>query len=295
MTLLQQSALMRSRNLLGALRPGQFLPAERELAAAADVGRSVIRGLCRTLEAQGLIASEGRRWRIRRALPLPRGVTTKDPPLSKRELVKNHLITELGSGGLWPGQQLSELSLSRRLDVSTVTVREALLELQPLGVITKNERRQWEVIAMTKSKIGHLREFRELVEIFALRKLFTSKLREVLREALEGNLRKTGKVLADPHARRRTMLEVDMEFHRLLLQASGNPLLQERSNFIYIIIEFQLSNPRFNISRAKLGMRQHQAILKAILADDLPDAERHLRAHLQAADESFIALAKPLL
>ena len=91
------------------------------------------------------------------------------------------------------------------------------------------------------------------------------------------------------------MLELDMEFHRLLLQASENRLLQERSNFIYIIIEFQLSNPLFKISRARFGLRQHLAILRAILRGDQPEAERHLRGHLQAADESFLALARPLL
>jgi DNA-binding GntR family transcriptional regulator len=67
----------------------------------------------------------------------------------------------------------------------------------------------------------------------------------------------------------------------------ANPLLKERADFIYIIVEFQLVNPRFQAGRGRLGLSQHLDILNAILAGDLPAAERHLIHHLQSAEETL--------
>jgi DNA-binding FadR family transcriptional regulator len=88
------------------------------------------------------------------------------------------------------------------------------------------------------------------------------------------------------------MLDLDLEFHRLLLDAADNPLLKERADFIYIIVEFQLVNPRFQAGRGRLGLSQHLDILDAILAGDLPAAERHLVYHLQSAEETLRGVAK---
>lgn len=291
MTFLQQAVLLRARRLFTGLGIGDFLPSERKTAEAAALGRSVVRGLFQSLADGGFIARVGNRWILKRKLPKADKASTAAAPLTKRQLVKDHLIAGLSGGGWQAGQRISELALSRELGVSTVTVREALLELQPLGVISKRERQQWEIVAFKRQRIEQLREFREMVEVFALRKLLCVDLPPARHMAFVENRDRTRHVLSLARPHPQSMLDVDLEFHRLLLDAADNPLLKERASFIYIIIEFQLMNPRFRVERGSLGLRQHLKILDAILAGNSVEAERHLLQHLQSAEETLRQVA----
>jgi len=291
MTLLQESVLVRASPLLEGIEPGQVLPAEITLAEHAGVGRSVVRGLYRSLATAGHIRRRGRRWVVKRPLPVAsKGV---GPQLrSKRELVMNALLTRLTSGTLRPGERLSELSLSHSLGVSTVVVREAMLELQPLGAFEKKDSRHWTVAAFDGEKIGHLREFREMIEVFALQRLFGLLPDSGIMAALDVNRRQTEELLANHRATVRQILDVDLAFHRLLLEGAGNPLLLERAGFIYLIIEFQLVSPHFVIDRGKFGLRQHLRIHKAIRNGNHATAEKELRKHLRAAEQSFCSIVQ---
>lgn len=290
MTLLQKSALALSAPLLAHLKPGDFMPSERLMASEARVGRAVIRGLFLRLQKERLIQRKQNRWVIR--LPIQSGDALEHQPQSKRELAKDYLMAQLSAGRLKPGQRLSELALARQLGVSTVTIREALLELEPLGALEKKDRRHWVVATFSESRITQLREFRELVEMFGLRKLLGSPPKTELLALMEANRLKTEQVIESRRTRVKEILEVDLEFHRLLVQASANELLQKRADFIYLIIEFQLVSPHFKIDQGKFGLRQHLSIHRAIQAGDKQEAENHLKQHLCAADESFCAIIR---
>jgi DNA-binding GntR family transcriptional regulator len=183
--------------------------------------------------------------------------------------------------------------LAREFRVSTGVVREALLEIQPLGVFQKRDRYRWSVVSFDDAHIRHLREFREMVEIFALRQLFSRGAAAPL-DALAQNRQKTEALLADRQTTVRAILEVDLEFHRLLLESAGNPLLLDRAGFVYLIIEFQLVSPLFRLERGKDGLRQHLRIHRAIREHRAPAAERELRLHLRAADASFCAIVRKM-
>jgi DNA-binding GntR family transcriptional regulator len=293
-TLLQKSALAQAAPLWRGLHRNDELPGEMAIAARAGVGRTVVRGLLRSLGRRGYLARRGRKWVLKRPLPAPsEGGTDRAPgPRSKKDLVKEHLLAELTGGGLKPGQRVVELALARKLGVSTAVVREALLELHPLGAFVKKERRHWQVTSVNDKQLEALREFREMVEVFALRRLFERPPCPLVAESLARNRRRTEEVLASRKSTIRELLVVDLEFHRLLLEASGNPLLPERAGFIYLIIEFQLVSPHFRIERGRFGLRQHLRIHRS-LEKGRPDlAESALRRHLQAADESICAIAR---
>lgn len=292
MSPLQEKALRSLVARLKKTRVGDPLPTERELSERAEVTRTVIRGLFSSLEAQGLVGRENRQRVLLKRIPpslLPR---PEKPSLSKRQTVKEHLLARLGSGALRPGQQISELATSKQLGVSNISVREALLELAPLGVFSKNKRRQWEVTAFEKEKIRELREFREIIEVFCLRKLLAGGLAPEHRREMEAIRAKTLRVVNGRRPTAREILAIDLGFHRFLLEASGNQLLAERAEFIYLIIEFQLARPFFLLKRSVFGLRQHLSILDAMLAEDIASARKHLLAHLQSAEETFCSIAR---
>lgn len=294
MTYLQQSALGALATGWRGIGPGQKLPGETSLATRAGVGRSVVRSLLRNLARDGYLRRRKRNWWVQRRLPLPTGhPETGISVHSKKEMVKRRLLACLSEGRWSPGQRIAELSLAREFRVSTGVVREALLELQPLGVFQKKERYRWSVVSFDDAHIRHLREFREMVEIFALRQLFSRGLAAPL-DALAKNCQKTESLLADRQTTVRAILEVDLEFHRLLLESAGNPLLLDRAGFVYLIIEFQLVSPLFRLERGKYGLRQHLRIHRAIREHRVAAAERELRLHLRAADASFCAIVRKM-
>lgn len=294
MTYLQQSALSALATGWRRIGPGQKLPGEISLAAQAGVGRSVVRSLLRNLARDGYLRRWKRNWWVRRRLPSPTGHPEPGVSVrSKKEMVKRRLLACLSEGRWSPGQRIAELSLAREFRVSTGVVREALLELQPLGVFQKKDRYRWSVVSFDDAHIRHLREFREMAEIFALRQLFSRGLTAPL-DALAQNCQKTESLLAGRQTTVRAILEVDLEFHRLLLESAGNPLLLDRAGFVYLIIEFQLVSPLFRLERGKYGLRQHLRIHRAIREHRAAAAERELRLHLRAADASFCAIVRKM-
>ncbi len=295
-TLLQESALAELAPLLAGLSRGDELPGEMDIAAQAGVGRTVVRGLLRHLSRQGYIVRRGRSWFLKRPITAPSTsrINGTARPRTKKDLAKEHLLSGLTGGNLQPGQRVVELTVARQLGVSTSVVREALLELSPLGAFVKKEHSHWLVVSVEERQMESLREFREMVEIFAIQRFFETTRSAELVALLNGNRKRTEEILANRDATIREILDVDLEFHRLLLKASGNPLLLERAGFIYLIIEFQLVSPHFRIERGRFGLRQHLRIHHAMEKGQRDLAEKALRRHLRAADESICSIARQM-
>ena len=266
---------------LHALKPGDALPSERMLAEASGLGRSPVRGMLAVLQSEGIVKRSLRGWILAKCIP-------ELPPAkegSKRQIAKAFLLAELGSGGLNPGDQLSELALAKKIGVATISMREALLEMMPLGLLTKTERQKWEVAAFSKERIAELSEFREMVEDFCLKKLLTRGLSDERRKAFELVRAKSRLVLRNRQTTIPEILTTDLAFHRLLIEAAGNSLLKERAGFIYIIIEFQLLSTFYSVEKGKLGIGQHLKIIDAILREDLLSARRFLLEHLRTSEQ----------
>lgn len=292
MSPLQQKAL---RSIFGELReakPGHPLPSERELSVRAGVTRTVIRGLMASLAKDGVVRRQGRNWVLVVRIKPSLLKLASENPVSRRQQVRDYLLAELGSGRLQPGQGITELAISKKLGVATISVREAFLEMMPLGVFSKNRSRQWEVAAFTPEHISKMREFREMVEVYCLRKLVINGLSACARRELENIRTQTRKLIARKNPPTEEMRKVDLSFHRFLLDASHNPLITERAEFIYLIIGFQLVSPFFSSDRGRLGLRQHLTIIEAILVDDLGEAEKRLLAHLHSAEETFRSIVQ---
>ena len=278
-----QARVIRENNL-SSLEPGSGLPSERELAEGSGAGRAAVRGMLASLRREGIVERSSRGWILLGRIPEVPAVDDG----SKRQRAKNFLLSELGSGRLRPGDQLSELAFAKQCGVSTVSMREAFLEIQPLGLITKKERQQWVFATFSDDRIREMREFREMVEIFSLRKILSVGLSAEQRSAFEANEAETKRIFGQQRPAIPTLLQVDLDFHRLLIESAGNSLIKERAGFIYLIVEFQLISPFYSVEQGNLGLSQHLRILEAVLCEDLATAERALCEHLQSAAQ-FIA------
>lgn len=269
------------------MSPGEVAPPELELATLCGVSRTTVREALRHLETAGVLERAGSRRRLRRTV---RKNDYERPEASGRprdEEVTRYLIEKMATGKIRPGQRISERTLAREIGCSQAPVREALLALAPLGLLRKENRRQWEAVSLDPRQCDELTELRQVIECHCLRKLFSSGWHSANRDTLKSLLRATEHLAEAREFNLPAFFEVDVTLHHLLLDASGNSLLASRNRFIYSLIQFQLSNHNFSSERARLGLRQHVRILRAILEHDPVEAEKALMRHLSAAGDTL--------
>jgi len=200
----------------------------------------------------------------------------------------------IGKRRLRPGDQISELALANKIGMATVSIREALLEMMPLGLLTKRERQKWVVATFSAERTRELREFREMIEVFSLRKLLVGGLSKEHRGAFVSSETETRQFVGQQRPLISKILDVDLGFHRLLIESAGNSFLKERAGFIYLIIVFQLISPFYTLAQGRLGLGQHLRIIRAILRGDLASAERALIEHLRSAEDFISSMANQL-
>ncbi len=270
------------------LKPGDRLVGEEELARECDASRTTVRGVLHQLQACGLIERSGSRWKMRRRVRVSDYPGETPVEVAKVGEAVRYLLKQVGNGNIRPGRRFSERTISKALGCSVSPVREALLSLAPLGLFRKDDRRQWEAVELDKRQIEELMEFRSLVEGYGLGRLMQPATLANYRPGLEDLLERTRRLGGSKRLDTEGFSELDIDFHRLLLEAPGNKIMRERTAFMHALVEFQLRNDKFTSERARLGLRQHVGIMEAILAGDRKTAGRLLDDHFRTASETLI-------
>jgi GntR family transcriptional repressor for pyruvate dehydrogenase complex len=204
----------------GRIRPGDRLPAERQLAETFNVARSTVREAYRALEALGLIrVHPGTATRVIEPSNMPNPIP----------------VNGTFSYGAWDQQrQLFEVRLVLDPPIAGLAARRATT--------------------------GHL-----------------AKLRATLHEQERaGN--------GDGRA-----VEADIQFHTLLFEASGNPILCEFVSQVTAMLRVSW-NRVAGPDREITSVTQHRLILQAVETRDAEAAERHMRTHLQSIEELVLTL-----
>jgi DNA-binding GntR family transcriptional regulator len=139
---------------------------------------------------------------------------------STRERVCTALRDAIYSGKLKLGQRLTELELTRELQVSRPVVREALQQLAHEGMIQLNSYRGAQVIDLTTEQIDEIVHLRLLLEAEAVR---LAKARMSTGDKAE--LRKSAAQVEAARGRIEEFVPLDLAFHRTLWRLSSNETL----------------------------------------------------------------------
>jgi DNA-binding GntR family transcriptional regulator len=197
-------------------------------------------------------------------------------PANNRFSVASQLEERILTGKIKPGGRLPEMALARELGVSQAGIREALQELESLGLVVKHPNRGSFVIEIDAIRLQHIFQVRRELEPLACSLLAG----HLAPEALDSLQR----CLADMKAASErndypAYLDADLRFHRTLWASQPNRLL-ERSLctaclplFAYDLIR-RYSSRYQNFPRA---IRQHQWILDAILTGEAARVSRITR------------------
>ncbi len=176
------------------------------------------------------------------------------------------------------GELISEGEVASRVGLSRTPVREAFLLLEAEGLLRLYPKRGALVVPVSPAEVTSVMETRVLVESFAVERAAQAtggELEAPLAAALQtqGQLLLGGDVAA--------FVEADREFHRLFVEAAGNPILLQLHDSLR---DRQARMGLAALARSDARLRQiveeHRAIAAAVLAGRADEAVTSLRAHL---------------
>jgi GntR family transcriptional repressor for pyruvate dehydrogenase complex len=193
------------------------------------------------------------------------------------------------SGELAPGDSLpTEAELVGQLGVSRETVRLALRLLDAEGLTSTSQGRAGvrirhpepervarslvQLLTLTGATWGDLLEFRKMLEPAAAAHVAahaSQTERTAIAEVAERGIAPDG---AGYH-----------EFHELVVQASGNPILTTVLAAVEQAVRWAAAEQDITQYDRDEAARSHRAIAKAIIDRDPDKAERRMRLHLEAA------------
>jgi GntR family transcriptional regulator, transcriptional repressor for pyruvate dehydrogenase complex len=214
------------------------------------------------------------------------------PTLSDQ--VTNALLARIESGQIKPGEKLPpEVVLAPEFGVSRTVVREAISRLKQEGLVESHQGSGVFVrpqAALSPLKIDNsVIESRESVlQIVELRRAIESEA-----AAMAAQRRSKSQLASMETSLRAIDAEVsaggdgvvaDIEFHRSIAQATGNPFFLKTIDFLTQYLKVATRMTRANEARRVEFMRQvrdeHSAIIEAIRRRDAPAARNAAAAHM---------------
>ena len=205
------------------------------------------------------------------------------------------LWKEIVEGERQPGERLIDAELVAELGISRTPIRHALYQLEQAGLVETSRRRGFHVVIFSVDDVRELYDLRIILETAAVRAATTRIPETDLLAALE----EIQRLQHMPEPKRSPLfLASDMRFHhQLLADNSGNRRLaeaiaQQRAR-MSIFLARGTRLPDANTT----ALREHQAIVQALLARDEADAtgamERHLQRVKEDALREFASVRRP--
>ena len=220
---------------------------------------------------------------------------TAEPEMSALERVDSlaerayrALREQIATGGLAPGERVTERGLAVRLGVSATPVREALRRLEQERLVERVAVRQLRVAEHSNQSLRELM-YTEAVVRAAAARLATPKISTATLDAMQELVEELERdpESGDPEQQ----LSLARRFDELLLAAADNDVI---AGLIDTVSVFGWS-PRIRAVRAMHDMpevglnriRAHREILTALRARDADRVETLMREHLTTAIDFF--------
>ena len=211
------------------------------------------------------------------------------------------LLDMLLDGSLQPGVNLSIDGLARQLGVSPTPIREALVNLEHTGLVTRAALRGYRVAPeFSAEQIGQLVDARSVVELGALDQalLRRGELIPVLQRAHEHHQQVIASIDAEEGsltggariASYRRYFDADWGFHLAMMRHADNPFIVQLAESLGAHVHRLRQTVGVGLTDSHEASTEHARILSA-LETEAPDTEvkRALREHLESVRARSIA------
>lgn len=228
-------------------------------------------------------------------------------PIRLSDAVVTQIAQAITAGQLNVGDRIpSERELMRQMGVGRASVREALRQLQTMGLIEVRPG-QVATVVNTPAQAPMAQFWKHWLLLHAEQALQLMDVREALEtraaalaaestdEAAIGQLAEANARLAEiiPESEPEARAEADIAFHIALVEASGNRLLMALTQSLaYTLHELRIA-AYSEIDQALRSVEEHAAIVQAIAAHDPDAAQRALNAHLRSSKRFLTENARP--
>ncbi|WP_017590715.1 GntR family transcriptional regulator [Nocardiopsis ganjiahuensis] len=206
---------------------------------------------------------------------------------SLRDQVYERLRSRIMDLELPPGHRIVERDTAAELGVSRVPLREALRLLEAEGLIVVVPRQGAMVVSWSREDVVRLFEVREELETLAARLAAARRTDSDLR-LMRGLLEEAERALdAGDEA---ATAAANAGFHRAVLAACGNPLLQQMMAPLDSRVQWLFHLTKHRDTREQ--RQEHVRLLELIEAGDGAGAAELYRAHIAAGLEPTLAVAE---
>ncbi len=199
-------------------------------------------------------------------------------PLSRVSLsqqIRDQLLDRIIRGELPPGNRLVEMKIAAEFSTSQAPVREALRELETMGVIETLPNKGARVRTITNEELRQLYEVRAQLESYAtqLATAAGAPLKSRLKEAIKAMKR------AARESDSTAFASHNSAFHRIIVEASGNKILLDMWETLNV-----QTRTMTNVARSRRNLMEladsHQTLIDAIASGDPDMANRVAKDHV---------------
>ncbi len=212
------------------------------------------------------------------------------------EKIAHSLLNLIKEKQLRPGDRLPpERELAAMMNVSRPSLREALRALQIMNII---DNRQGSGTYITSLEPERLVEHLDIIftlndstyiELFEARKILEVGIAELAAHTitdeeiaeLEACLKQAEQALNDPE----TFLEIDLELHRKILEATGNKILALFMRSISQLSIFSRRRTAESLDVRRRTIKDHHTVVQALKSRDPAAAQRAMLDHLSHIED----------
>lgn len=222
-------------------------------------------------------------------------IMLKNNPFSfVNDLVHDHILQDIITIRLVPGEKISLIQIANQLGVSRSPVRIAIDRLLSEKLILRNDNKDLCIAPLDREDYFSIYEARKAIEgsasYYAAKKISDSEVNEL--KAIVKKMRDIESTNIDDYIDEITPL--DLQFHYNILKASHNPYFLEMYDNIQIKIEryryYQMYRYRNKIVTKDfiiMNTREHYAILRAVMSGMSLIAKSEMESHIESMRNDF--------
>jgi len=199
------------------------------------------------------------------------------------EQVKGRLLQAILDGRYPPGARIVETRVAREFGTTQAPVREALRDLEALGVVENSPFRGARVRQPSIEELNEAFDVRSLLEVHGAR-LASARLTDADLTHLHGLLEqmRQAAMAGDPYAE----ATADAQFHGHIMHRSGNVTLERVWRTLEPFLRTYITIVAPGVDRRAVADR-HVPLLDALRTGDASAIEGAYRSHFEAAARSL--------
>lgn len=204
-------------------------------------------------------------------------MTSYKQPANLAEQVYEAIKEKILTGEYEDAQPLTELALSKELNVSRTPIREALKQLEAEELVELRPNRGAVVNGIRQSDIEDIYEIRSLMEGRAAAKAAVRCLPEDIDQLTEIT------DLTEFYTERSDydrLVVMDDRFHRLIYQMTGSRIFERILTELHSYAKSMRTQSMKEPGRAQAMLKEHRAIVEAISRHDAQKASRLMEQHI---------------